>query len=660
MAGAPVRRAPYKDTLQPALHRRFSSTAILLLAVSYLEALLLANWSSYFWSWFPIGPAGFRTLLIFSCGLSILILRIAHYHVGLKTTESGLQALGSSLLSPPTYETALWYSISSFLFCSIFLFSMSESSNLHWITYLSGTRARLNERPLFLACYLGVCALFQTITHYKIDIDRLDFDISKHQTRVQQKALGVLPRSFQIVLLQLPGALAQSAQQAVSSLLASLFIYYFILRSSAWGWALTFLRPFYSLPKTSFVPATWPTDIYLLVRCIYAGTLMQFVWAAGNTAFSVFMVREPLKNGNPLTSESKDPNGSLLNGLKSKKLSIKAFAMWELALIARDFEVRRQAIFCDIDRKDGPMWSQVYSICMELLKQMETRVDEYGKPPPSAFAQPNPVVEAKQRTTAPVRREAIFTKKGETPGLLGGVEKALDQIARTPGSSPVSELSPLAKKTWKDAKDRMLTREQQEALSPEHLRSEFGNWTTSLLRIGYIGRLFRHDFRTRIAGVVLGTPYAEPTLYTNAAQALCLLAVHSLVEDQFGNVHRDVPSIIRTLTAVIRKVEGLYQRFPLHWTDPSGTKESPEVDQILDALRTGLEQVVAKFEPYSSDLRLSLGDLRLAKEAMVKPEKEAPAPREKELVVKPKTIDEKNVEPSRNRREFKPQMEQAR
>lgn len=348
MAGAPVRRAPYKDTLQPALHRRFSSTAILLLTVSYLEALLLANWSSClfclvhvpcihvarryanpsfivadFWSWFPIGPAGFRTLLIFSCGLSILILRIAHYHVGLKTTESGLQALGSSLLSPPTYETALWYSISSFLFCSIFLFSMSESSNLHWITYLSGTRARLNERPLFLACYLGVCALFQTITHYKTDIDRLDFDISKHQTRVQQKALGVLPRSFQIVLLQLPGALAQSAQQAVSALLASLFIYYFILRSSAWGWALTFLRPFYSLPKTNIVPATWPTDIYLLVRCIYAGTLMQFVWAAGNTAFSVFMVREPLKNGNPLTSESKDPNGSLLNGLKSKKLSIK-------------------------------------------------------------------------------------------------------------------------------------------------------------------------------------------------------------------------------------------------------------------------------------------------------------------------------------------------
>jgi nucleoporin NDC1 len=46
MAGTPTRRAPYKDTLQPALHRRFSSTAGLLLAVSYLESILLSSWES--------------------------------------------------------------------------------------------------------------------------------------------------------------------------------------------------------------------------------------------------------------------------------------------------------------------------------------------------------------------------------------------------------------------------------------------------------------------------------------------------------------------------------------------------------------------------------------------------------------------------------------
>ncbi|KAG5983589.1 hypothetical protein E4U55_007759 [Claviceps digitariae] len=664
MAGAPVRRASYKDTLQPALHRRFSSTAILLLAVSYLEALLLANWSSYLWSWFPFGPAGFRALLIFACGLSILILRIAHYHVGLKTTESGLQTLSSSLLSLSTYETGFWYAISSFLFCPIFLFSMSESANLRWITYSSGDRPRLNERPLFFACYLCVCALLQTINHYQVDIDRLDFGVARRSSAAQPKGLGFLPRPFQTVLLKLPGVLGRCARQALLAVLFCLVLYYLVLRSFAWSWTLTLLRTFYKLPRTTVLPPTFPTDLYLLARCFYAGTLMNFVWSSGNTAFSVFMVREPLKNGNPLTSESKDPNGSLLNGLKSKKLSIKSFALWELSLIAQQFDARRQAIYSDIDRKDGPMWSQVYGVCMDLLKDIESRVDEYGSPPPSAAAPTAPVTQAKQRVSAPLRQDPIFTETGGTAGLLGGVEKALDQIARAPGTSPVSELSPLAKKTWRDTKDRVLTKEQQDALSPEHLRSEFGHWTTTLMQIEVIGGLFRHDFRTRLAGVVMGKPYAESEMYMNAIQALCQLSVHSLAEDQFGNVHRDVPTIIRTFTALIRKVEGLKQEFPLHWTDPSGSRDSPEVDQLLDALRSGLEQVIAKFEPFSHDLRLSLGDLRLAKEVMVKPKAEEPARVEKkEAPAKPKAVEAKKAEPSKaqqRRPSRRPEMEQTR
>ncbi|PNY27350.1 Uncharacterized protein TCAP_02733 [Tolypocladium capitatum] len=644
MAGTPARRAPYKDTLQPALHRRFSSTAILLLAVSYLEALLLAN----FWSWFPIGPAGIRTAIIFTCGLSILILRIAHYHVGLKTTKSGLQTLRSSLLSLQMYETGFWYGISSLLFCPIFLISTSDTSNLRWITYFSGDRARLNERPLFLACYLGICALLQTMAHYRLDIDRLDLGLPKAKAGEQDKKLAVLPRSFQNVLVQLPAVFAGCIKQAVSALFLALVLYYVFLRSFAWGWALAFLRPFYNLPRTSILPPSWPSDVYLLARCIYAGTLINFIWSAGNTAFSTFMVKEPLKNGKPLTADSKDPNGSLLNGLKSKKLPIKA-----------NYEARREAIYCDIDRKDGPMWAQVYAICMEVLKSIESRVDEYGKPAATATVEPAATA-PRQRVSAPLRQDSIFYHQGHTTGLKGGVEKAWDQLARAPGATPASELSPLAKKAWTGARDRMLSREQREALSPDHLRGEFEQWTASVMKIELVGALFRHDFGTRFAAAVLGTPYAEPALYVNAARALCQLSVHSLAEDQFGNVHRDVASIVRTLTAVIRKVEALKVRFPNHWTDPTGVKESPEVDQILDAVRTGLEQVVAKFEPYSSDLRLSLGELRMAKEAAVRSEE--PAPKAKDAAGKPKSVEERKTDSRRaqRREQQRVEMEQVR
>ncbi|KAJ6441761.1 putative syntaxin-8B [Purpureocillium lavendulum] len=688
MAGSPARRASYKDTLQPALHRRFSSTATLLLAVSYIEALLLASWSSCelppsmhrgightdvapsladFWSWFPIGPAGVRTAIIFSCGLAILVLRIAHYHVGLKTTESGLQTLGSALLSLQTYETGLWYGVSSSLFCPVFLFSMSDSANLRWITYFSGDRARLNERPLFLACYLGACALMQTISHYRRDVDRLDLSLpTKPKAGEVGKKLGILPASFQTVLLQLPAVFGRSVRSAASSVFVAILLYHFLLRSFAWGWTLALLRPFYNLPRTSMLPPSWPIDLYLLGRCVYAGTLINFLWAAGNTAFSIFMVKEPLKNGNPLTSESKDPNGSLLNGLKSKKLSIQArtqsFAMWELALIAQDFEARRQAIYCDIDRKDGPMWAQVYAICMGLLKDVEARVDEYGKAPAAVVAEPAALA-PKQRFSAPLREDPIFSKKSQPSGL---VEKAIDQIARAPGSSPVSELSPVAKKAWKTAKDRVLTKQQQEALSPEHLRGELDHWTTRLTKLDGVGALLSHSFRARFAAATLGTPFAEPTLYVHAIQALCQLAVHSLGEDQFGNVHRDVASIVRTLTSVIRKLEALKARFPTHWADTAGVKDTPEVDQVVDALRTGLEQVVTKFEPYSNDLRLSLGDVRLAKEAAAQPKAVEVKAKETEAVSSSSSSknsnDKRKPEARRpqRREQTRPEMEQVR
>jgi nucleoporin NDC1 len=46
MAAATVRRSPYKDFLQPALQRRFATASLFVLAIAYLQALLLANWSS--------------------------------------------------------------------------------------------------------------------------------------------------------------------------------------------------------------------------------------------------------------------------------------------------------------------------------------------------------------------------------------------------------------------------------------------------------------------------------------------------------------------------------------------------------------------------------------------------------------------------------------
>jgi nucleoporin NDC1 len=266
------------------------------------------------------------------------------------------------------------------------------------------------------------------------------------------------------------------------------------------------------------------------------------------------------------------------------------------------------------------MWAQVYKICMDTVKSVETRIDNYNKPPAPAPAPPPATVDPKQRVSAPLREDPILNAKSKSNSARGGVEKAVGHIARSPGSSPVSKLSPIAKKTWNEAKDRLLSREQQKALSQSELVGKFEQNAAALMSLGIMRKMFERSFRTEFAGAALGTPLAEPAMYVNAIVALTQLAVHSLAEDQFGNVHRDVPSILRNLTALVRKLESFRAKFPVHWTDTRGARESPEADAVLDAARAGLLEVVESFEPYTADLRLSLTDIRLAKEAAAKPQ----------------------------------------
>lgn len=112
--------------------------------------------------------------------------------------------------------------------------------------------------------------------------------------------------------------------QTLAVLVLNIVFYHAVVRSLAWRIALTFFRPFYTMPRTNLAPTSYGGISFpLWVKCSGASFMLLFLWLAGNRMFSMFLVRPPLKNGNPLTSESKDPNGSLLNGLKSKKLPIR-------------------------------------------------------------------------------------------------------------------------------------------------------------------------------------------------------------------------------------------------------------------------------------------------------------------------------------------------
>ena len=286
--------------------------------------------------------------------------------------------------------------------------------------------------------------------------------------------------------------------------------------------------------------------------------------------------------------------------------------MWELAFIARDYEPRRKAIYEDIDRKDGPMWSQVYSLCLDVVKGIEGRIDGYGKPPsPPSAPTAAPLPNEKKRSTDPPKQDAIFQITPQKQSFRNEVEKAVSHVATSPGRG--SQLSPIAKKAMTTAKGRLL-QAQREATGSEDPHSLFRQIATTFLG-SEVAWPFRQEYGRRLSAVVLGAPYGEPSLYVNAINALSQLAVHSLREDKYGNVQRDVSTIIRTYTSTIKKLEAFRAELPVHWTDVTGNREAPEVDAILGALKESLHRLIDGFGPYARDLRLTLADMRLAKEA---------------------------------------------
>ncbi|KAI2465589.1 nucleoporin protein Ndc1-Nup [Annulohypoxylon bovei var. microspora] len=623
-----ARRAPYKDFLQPALQRRFASTAGFLLAISYVEALTLSRWDHLFWPWQPIGLPGIRTLAIFGSILPIVVLRIAHSHIGIRTSNSPFDTFRRNAISFETVETIITFAVSSWLFSQIYLFSTPADANLSWITYYSGDRARLNERALFYTVNLIILGVAQGLLHKFMDFDRMI--LGKVRPRGEGEPVTQASGGWERLGEWAPVLVIRAGMLSMSVAFINYLVLYHFVRRSAWGWALYFFRIFYSLPKSNIPPSQAPWSIWMLSRSIWAGFLLCLLWYFGDIVFRLQLGKAPLKNNQPLSAESKDPNGSLLNGLKSKKARVSAFALWELALIARDFDDRRRSIFEDIDRKDGPMWSQIYVTCLNTIKALEERIDNYGKPPAAPAAQTAAApAQPPARIVQPPKADNVWASTPSQNGLRNSLGNIVKNAVTSPGKAPADVYLPEAKKVAREASEHFLTQEQRDALSPQGVSSILRTLSLYVLNLPRAGQLFQQAFSRRLTTIVLGQPYGELSTYMNAAFALSRLAVSSLTEDQYGNVQRDVPAIIRTFTVVIKKLERFRDNLPIHWTDLGQNRECPEVDELLDALKDGLNELITAFGQYSTDLRLSRADMRLAREAAERrqagPEVERPA-----------------------------------
>jgi len=589
---------------------------------------------SMFWWWFPFSLTGIRALLLFISCLTIFILRIAQMHVGKRSTTSKVQIFWQTALSRRAVQTIIWYTLSAWLYCEVYIFSTAEGANLAWVDPgRSYERARLNERPVMLRSLFMCLAAVQSGLHLYGDYDRVPVPSDKVKAVVVTPEGQEKPCPSGIFLLAdgLKNAanpiFQRSLTLTISTALVGPLAYFTILRRPAWALAHNIGKTFFTLSKST--KPSGLTDLgSLMVRFIGSGLLLVLLWEISNTAFSISASEEPLKNGQPLTSDAKDPNGSLISGLKAKREIPKAMAFRELALITAKFEERRKTLFQDLDRRGGSTWSQVSSLCLTEIQAITKSIQTYEQPSVPTAIQQAPV-QTLPKMSRPLQQENILSPAPKANGTLDLIANGLGAVAKSYGQSPVAgnvagNVVPKAQKMLEYGSDKVLTKEQKQQLDTSGLMKQADEYFVQLIR-SPLGVPFRQTFRRKINAIVFGQPFSHAGNIINAIQSLCRLTCASLREDSMGQVQKDVSSIIRVLVSTIQTVQGLVDTLPPHWTDVDFDQKRrvKEVDELLDTLKDGLEQVLVSFGEYADALGLGRAEMRAAKAVLnKKPEME--------------------------------------
>lgn len=165
-------------------------------------------------------------------------------------------------------------------------------------------------------------AVFQSGSHLYHDYDSGTLPVSQAKTG----ASSGQPRKPEHPLFQMKALLLSLLQRmftyAAGMAILGPLVYALFVRRAAWSCSLYFAALLWDVPASqlSYIP---PYHYSLIFRSFFSSALLSTLWEFSNAIFSAYLTQEPMKREQPLTSDSKDPNASLLNGLKAKRETIR-------------------------------------------------------------------------------------------------------------------------------------------------------------------------------------------------------------------------------------------------------------------------------------------------------------------------------------------------
>jgi nucleoporin NDC1 len=262
---------------------------------------------------------GIRSLLLFISSLLIFLLRVANQHVGTTTSTYPLQTALWRAFSYGPIGTASCYFFSAWFFSEIYLSSLPSKANLGYIDEggVSG-RSQLNERAVYFRTQFLWLPCVQTLFHLVGDYNKLGLPFRKPLSTD-----GAIDPKVR-VLQNLRRIIAASSIKLIVSLGVGTLLYFAAFRHTAWNCFFALTKYMFFWTRNSGPKGAVPSAVLdLLSKSLFAEFAILLLWDWTNAVFSEYIAEPPLKKGKPLTDDSKDPNGSLLGGLRAKRQTAK-------------------------------------------------------------------------------------------------------------------------------------------------------------------------------------------------------------------------------------------------------------------------------------------------------------------------------------------------
>lgn len=458
----------------------------------------------------------------------------------------------------------------------------TSAADMSWTSIINGSHYRaVNGLYVFLmfsGWRTGVC--------YAIVQALLDRDLLA--------TFSFVVPPFQGLYTQLQIATLYAILQAIGFTILNLITYHMFARRRIVSVVLMIARRIYRLPKADRQALKTPNFLTMGMQSFGMSLLICILWEFSTTLFVVYLSHVPIIRGKPLSSDSSNPDGTLISGLLlSRKPLTQLLSLEELRYIAYHVPSRRRAIFENVD-SNPTVFQQICNACKSVIDNALVEVKI-----PTDHAITTPILSNTSKST--IGGGSLFTPPKATiiteqdafrktpPSTLSRVFKAVSTFGtpKTPNSHPSKGSKDTSSSNVKESPIVDAQKKIMQAASTEFVLLK------SHSPFGPVPSYSSFSVMPMSDGSGI------------AALALSRLVVHSLAEDTLGTVQRDVVGIIRYFFTVLSKLQKYMEYQKKNALENRGLFPLPKNDRaeyLERCVTEALVEIIEGFAPYLSNM----------------------------------------------------------